>query len=162
MPTPGQKALSRVSQTCRVLHSIATPLLYSRYEALFQDPTTGFIDTFVSRPDLQKELMYIIILDGDVKKYTPAAGRLSRLNHQWEDEVDPRDRHHARSHCNKEDEPSELEFWRLVSKALNLEVLIVREETTAPLLLYPLISAGRAFQREPVNPRYTRLHILEL
>ena len=54
------RTLAAVARTCRLLNVLATPRLYSNYEARFQIPIHAFVDRISSDTALQKGLTSII------------------------------------------------------------------------------------------------------
>ena len=78
------RALAALAQTCRLLHHLAVPLLYSRYEAQSQVPIHAFVDRISSDTSLHKGLKSIITRNEGpyCAKHNPTHERHA-LCHTW-------------------------------------------------------------------------------
>lgn len=166
------RTLAAVARTCRTLHAIATPLLYSRYEAAFHSPVIPFIDrSTVENPRHQGVRHVAIRTDGTTNdKYTPTPERVSEHRIWARDfEVDS-DGLSGTTTLTSED-AAQMELWRLISQAPNLETLSVtvitwrREyvcsDDQPPVWIFPVVSAAQSVQTDlKYSGWFHKLHTL--
>ncbi|KAF2629769.1 hypothetical protein BU25DRAFT_273985 [Macroventuria anomochaeta] len=165
------RALAAVARTCRLLHDLAVPLLYSLYEARFQIPIHAFVDRISSDTSLHKGLKSIITRNEGpyCAKYKPTRERRA-LYHTWAKarhsqlkQYGIRTRHQLTT-----DECAQLEVWKLVSQAPNLEVLSVKNSWSGnfvfdlpPVWLLPVaMAASRVFLGLENKGWFEQLHTL--
>lgn len=165
------RTLAALARTCRLLRDLAVPLLYSLYEARFQIPTHAFIDRISSDPSLQKGLKSIITRNEGpyCAKYKPTHER-RELYQKWAKARHSQLKQYGiRSrYALSTDECAQLEVWKLVSQAPNLEVLSVWNTWSGhfvfdlpPVWLLPVaMAASRMFLGLDNNGWFENLHTL--
>lgn len=85
------RTLAAVARTCRLLHGLAIPRLYSLYEARYRAPIHAFVDRVDSDKALQEGLTSIIIHSNGpcCSNYKPTMKQGSRYyNWVWESDDD--------------------------------------------------------------------------
>lgn len=154
------RTLTAVARTCRLLHDIAVPLLYSRYEGAFHNPVIHLIDSIESSP--HQGLKHIAIRrNGDSsEKYTPTQERVSRYR-AWADISELKPFEIKETQELSSEDAGQIELWRLISRAPKLESLHVTTCTwlgktdhgpsQPPMWLIPVLSA---VPNVTMNPRY--------
>lgn len=156
-----------IAQTCQQLCDIAIPILNSRYEEQLLNPPTGLIDSIDSRPALQKQLKRIFI-EGDDHDNFPEFEYLPGREicyRKWRKEASLKE---VEFNPNEISVVAQLELWRVVTEAPNLETLHVESEwaineqfgPSTPLWLRPLLSAYPDERGSLM--RYEKLHTFRL
>lgn len=167
------RTLAAVARTCRLLNVLATPRLYSNYEARFQIPMHAFVDRISSDTALQKGLTSIITRPNGpyCSKYKPTRERRSHY-HEWICEDDSPLRPYGIETWNQlnADECAQLEVWRLVSHAPNLQIFEMDcswktefANYLPPVWLHPItLAASRIHDGLENNGWFEQLHTLRV
>ncbi|KZM26361.1 hypothetical protein ST47_g2496 [Ascochyta rabiei] len=148
------RTVAAVARTCRTLRPIAIPLLYSRYEAAFHSPVIPFIEhSTVEYPRHQGVRHVVIRADSSTNdKYTLTPERLSQYR-IWTQgsELDLYMLSETRTLAFED--AGQIELWRLISQAPNLEFLNViahkwlmrhvGSPDQPPVWLVPIVSAAQ-------------------
>lgn len=166
------RSLAAISRTCRSLHTIATPLLYSRYEAAFHNPVIPFIErSTVKHPRHQGVKHIAIRTDGSTNdEYAPTPERLSQY-HIWARGSELDSFVLSETQLLTSEDAGVIELWRLLSQAPNLQSLSVTayrrrkkddgNPDEPPVWMLPIILAA---QSQLTAPRYSgwfrKLHTL--
>ena len=165
------RTLAAVARACRLLHDIAIPLLYSRYEARFQIPIHDFIDRVIEDNTLGPRSIITRNEGPYCAKYKPTAERRS-MYRAWgkiSSHLKPYGIRNRRQLTT--DECAQLEVWMLVRQAPNLEVLSVQNSWSGnfacdlpPVWLLPVVDAATLlfFEVDDNTGWYEHLHTLEV
>jgi hypothetical protein len=176
------RTLAAVARTCRLLHVLAIPRLYSNYEAYYKIPIHAFFDRVSSDMALQKGLTSIIIPPSNgpcFAEYKPTHEQKSRC-HEWFLEDDSQLKPYGLKYNLplNADECAQLEIWRLVSHAPNLEIFKMNCRWEAqslshlpaefashlpPVWLHPItLAASRIHNGLENNGWFEKLHTLKV
>ena len=164
------RTLAAIARTCRPLNVLATPRLYSNYEARFQIPIHAFVDRISSDTALQKSLTSIITRPNGpyCSNYKPTRERRSHY-HEWiREELRP---YNIDVWSPESDDVcAQLEIWRLVSHAPNLQIFEMNcfwetefASNLPPLWLHPItLAASRIHNGFENNGWFEQLHTLRV
>lgn len=170
------RAVAAVARTCRILNAIATPLLYSRYEAAFHNPVIPFIDHLPVGNLRHRGVRHIAIRsDGTTNdKYAPTPERLSQYR-TWAQDSGLGSFVLSETKALTSKDVGQIELWRLISQAPNLESLINTDYSCTgskevdcnhdqpPFWLSPIVSAAEGVQANPqYNGWFQKLHTLSI
>lgn len=175
------RALAAVAKTCKRLNPVATQLLYSRYEATYDDPVLGQIDRIRLDPVARKYLRHVRIFGRHPRSkapkatYEPSRQRLKQLKAELA-HFNPFK--YAQDHLNGNPvnaslkEPALLELTAIVMQAENLETYEtlymsqshLRSRVHKPgTLLTPIINTAVRLRDElDVSNAYSRLKHLDI
>lgn len=156
-----------IAQTCQKLRDVTIPILNSRYEEPLLKPPTRLIDSIDSRCALQKQSKRIFIQEDEHYNFSELERPSGRENcfRKWRNEASLEE---AGVYPDEINLAAQLELWRVVTEAPNLETLHVESEWAIGeqyglltlLWLHPLLSA---YPNEWGNlMRYERLHTIRL
>lgn len=166
------RTVAAVARTCRTLRAIAIPLLYSRYETAFHSPVIPFIDrSTVGNPRHQGLRHVAIRTDGTTNnKYTPTPERLSQYR-IWARDSELDSYALLETQTLTSEDAGQIELWRLISQAPNLESLSVTAHNwlgryvcspdQPPVWIFPVVSAAQTVQTDPkYSGWFQKLHTL--
>lgn len=152
-----------VACTCRTLRDIAIPLLYSRYEAALHSPVIPFIDRSTVDTTHNQLLRQVAIRgNGDSNdEYTPTPERLAQYR-IWARGSELASYVRLETQKPTSEDAGQIELWRLISQAPNLETLSVARHNwpgkdthshrRLPLWLFPIVAAAQNIR---VHPKYS-------
>lgn len=166
------RAIAAVARTCRALHAVATPLLYGRYEAAFHDPVLPFIDRSTVEHPRHQSVRYVATrTNGDTNyDYKPSPERLLQYR-IWAQGSELDSYVLSETQTLTSGDAGNIELWRLISQAPNLESLSVTAPKWSadnvcspdqpPVWISPIVSAAQSVQTDPkYSGWFQKLHTL--
>jgi len=174
-----RRTITAVAQTCRYLRDVAGPLLYSRYESAFHNPSVHFIDRLTAESALHHGLRHVAVRTNmsSSAKYTPTPDRISQY-HAWADISELEPYGIKETYEFTAEDAGQMELWRLISRAPNVESLHVtaydwlerngqgvfdRNPGQPPMWLFPIVLAAQSIPASAhYNGWFRQLHSMTI